>query len=70
MSKKKLSKNRTINKQAVNKSKKINATPKKSILILVLRFLGKQLASIVFKAIFEQPVKDLLFLVVNWIRSI
>jgi hypothetical protein len=70
MSKKKLSQKKTVKKQTVSRSNKTKVEPKRSITIVVLGFFGLHLAGIVFEAIFEQPVKDLLSVVANWIKSI
>jgi hypothetical protein len=70
MSKKKLSQKKTGNKQLVSRSIEIKEAPKGRIIIVFLGFLGLKLAETVFDAIFEQPVKNLLSVVVNWIKSI
>lgn len=70
MSKKKLSKKRTVNKQLVSCAVTIKVVPNRRTAIVILSFMGLRLAEIVFEAIFEQPVKDLLSVVMNWIKSI
>ena len=70
MSKKKLSQKKAVNKQSVSRSVKNKVAPKGRITLVILGFFGHKLADTVFGAIFEQPVKDLLSVVVNWIKSV
>lgn len=70
MSKKKLSKRRTVNKQTVNRSNKKKVGNKRSRIIVVLSFLGKHLVGTILDAIFEPQVKELLSVVVKLVKSI
>lgn len=70
MSKKKLSKKKTANNQTFNKSKKAKKVPNSSRSFVLLSSFGLHLVEMVFDAIFEESIKDILLMVVNWIKSI
>jgi hypothetical protein len=70
MLKKKLSQRKRVNKQRFNSCNKNKFALKTSVIGAIIGYLGIKLVDIVFNAIFEQPIKDLLPEVVNWIKSI
>lgn len=67
MSKKKRSTAKRGNKQSFNNSGKSYQVLRPRRSSMIIRFLANQLLSTVFKAIFEQHIKDLLSLMWTWL---